>query len=226
VNPISPERSGWLLEPEAMMLLQSHGFPFPRWKWAATEDDAVKWLQGRRRPVVAKVVSPAILHKSNVGGVVTGLRTPHEVADAFRHMSALCREMAAPFRGVLLVEEAGPAPEVIVGLTTDEEFDRVVLFGAGGVTVELYRDVSFRPLQLLSPAAARRMIEDTKVGRYLAAARVRCYDVESLVELLVKVGELALAEPRLTELDLNPVRVYDQGALVLDVRLHFDSRGG
>ncbi len=212
-----------LTEADLYPLLASGGFPIAAWARAASAAEAAAQAEQLGFPVVLKVVAPGLLHKSDVGGVMTGLTTAAAVAAGYETL--LARVAAArPDRRPLgvLVQKMAPPPlaEVIVGFHRDPVFGPVLLFGGGGVFVEAYGDRSLR-LAPIAEAEARVMIAETVVGRLLAGARGRSPgDIEALVALLRAVASLAVAVPTLREFEFNPVFVYSmgQGITIVDAR--------
>ena len=212
-----------LTEAELYPLLGDGGFPIAAWARAASAAEAAAQAERLGFPVVLKVMAPGLLHKSDVGGVMTGLTTAAAVAAAYETL--LTRVAAArperPPLGVL-VQKMAPSPlaEVIVGFHRDPVFGPVLLFGGGGVFVEAYGDRSLR-LAPIAEAEAHAMIAETVVGRLLAGARGRPPgDIEALVALLRHVSTLAVAVPTLCEFEFNPIFVYPmgQGITIVDAR--------
>lgn len=164
-------------------------------------------------PVVLKRVAPGLVHKSDAGGVIIGLRTADEVRAAFSRAvrpgeQALVQRMVPP--GGL---------EVIVGAHRDPQFGPLVMVGLGGIYVEVLRDVAFR-LAPLAREEARGMLEETAVGRLLAGVRGQPpRDAEAVVDTLCRVGWLMAQFPQVAEVDLNPLIVGEKGAWAVDVRI-------
>ncbi len=214
---------GALLEHEARRLLRLHGLPVPPERLARDQDEAVQaWRELGGGKVVLKVVSPQILHKSEAGGVVLGMESAGEVARAYREIVDRARafDPRAEVRGVLVtpqVEASGL--EVIVGARQDEQFGPVIMFGLGGIMVEVMRDVAFGlvPLDAESAAAMVRRIRGYPL---LAGARGRPpLDRAALERLLLVCSQVMEAYPQVAEMDLNPVLVQEDGATVLDARV-------
>ncbi|MDW8268257.1 MAG: acetate--CoA ligase family protein [Anaerolineae bacterium] len=214
---------GTLGEADLYPLLQSAGFPVAAWATATSAAEAVAQAERLGFPVVLKVVAPGLLHKSDVGGVLTGLTDATAVAAGFE---ALLTRLAAARPDCqpsgVLVQKMAPPPltEVILGLNRDPVFGPVLLFGGGGLFVEAYGDRSLR-LAPIGEADARAMMAETVVGRLLAGARGRPRgDEEALVALLMRLSALAVAVPSLREFEFNPVFVYPagQGLTIVDAR--------
>jgi len=164
------------------------------------------------------VLSPKIIHKSDLGGVRLNLATPEAVREAFRRVMERARAVDPEARATVQ-EMAAPGTEVIVGIATDPHFGRVLMFGLGGVFAEVLEDVVFA-LPPLSRREARALPEKIRARKVLAGYRGRlAADLEALADLIWRVGQLAAANPCLAEMDLNPVVVYPQGLKVLDARI-------
>ncbi len=215
------ERRHLLLEHEAKGLLDLHGAPVSTDTLARTADEAAVCADRVEGPVVLKIVSPDILHKTDAGGVRTGLDDERTVRAAYEDIMANARAFApgADIRGVLVSPMAGPGAELIIGTKYDDQFGPVIMFGLGGVLVEILKDVSFRvlPISLLS---ARRMIEEIKAYPILGGTRnIPPYDKRAIKRLLMTCSEIMAAYPDIQEMDLNPVIVYQKGLRVVDARI-------
>lgn len=208
-------------EPEARVVLGAFGVPFGPAELARNADEAVRAADKLGYPVVLKVVAPEIVHKSDVGGVKANLTSAAEVRAAFSDILAAAKAKApgAQVVGVLVTPQAAPGAELIIGATRDPQFGPVVLVGFGGIFVEVLKDVSFR-VAPLTRAEAHAMLAELKLYPLLTGTRgqVAC-NVAALEELIVRVGEAITQVPTIREIDLNPVRVYAQGAFALDARI-------
>jgi acyl-CoA synthetase (NDP forming) len=210
-----------LLENEARELLRLHGAPVSRSRLAKTADDAAEAAASMNGAVAMKVVSPDILHKSEAGGVKLNLRTEREVRKAFSDIlrSAKKHSPDAEIRGCLVSPMASPGAEVIIGTKIDEQFGPVIMFGLGGILVEVIRDVSFRVLPI-SRRAARKMIAEPRTAKILEGIRGKPpLDKDALCSLLLTVSEVVESYPEIREMDLNPVIVHERGASVVDARI-------
>lgn len=221
-----PERAQrWRLEPEAMEILAGYGVPFPAHALVKTGPEAAAAANRLGYPVVLKVVSPGVVHKSEAGGVMTGLEDEPALTAGFERLldRVKARTPEAEIEGVLVCRQAGEGVEVIVGAIHDQVFGPTIMCGLGGIFTEVMKDTAFRvaPVDRLE---ARRMIAELKAYPLLAGARGRPpADVEALACLLTIVSRLALERTDLRELDLNPVRVFEKGLLALDARLMLGS---
>ncbi|MFQ5881370.1 MAG: acetate--CoA ligase family protein [Candidatus Methylomirabilales bacterium] len=208
-----------LLEPEGYTLLTSYGLSAPPHRLARSVEEAEAAATEIGYPVVAKIVSPDILHKTDAGGVLLNLNDGAAVRAAYLQITERGLELNAEVRGVLIARMAPPGTEVIVGLIQDPQFGPVVMFGLGGIFVEVYQDVSFRLVPLADRDAAA-MIQEVKAFPLLQGARGRRpADLEALADLLLKVSKIAEENPEIAEMDLNPILVYEKGLSVVDVRV-------
>jgi acyl-CoA synthetase (NDP forming) len=212
-----------LLENEAKGLLECWGLPVARTQLARSLDEAVKISNQIGFPVVLKIASPDIIHKSDAKCVKVNLGSEHEVRSAFEEIVANAKayKQDANILGVVVQEFVPKAREVIVGALQDPSFGPTVMFGMGGIFVEVLKDVSFR-LAPLTPEDAREMISEIKGYPILAGVRgEKPADIEALVEILQKVGQLAYEFTEIAEMDLNPIFVFDkgEGAKIVDARI-------
>ena len=214
----SPQPSPWegegaLLEPEAMAWLRENGLPVPDFRCAPTVEEAVQGCREIGYPAVMKVVSPDILHKSDCGGVVLGIRDDEGARAAFQAI----RQAAAgkDFRGVVIYPliEGGAAPlmEVLLGLSRDPQFGPVVAFGLGGIYTEVWRDVALR-VAPVTRAEAESMVRQIRSFPLLAGVRGQPpRDLQALAEALVRLSWLPFRYPEVGEVDLNPVFLFEEG---------------
>ncbi len=210
-----------LMEPEAFALLGQFGLPIVPHATAASADEAAAAADRLGYPVALKVVSPDILHKTDVGGVALGLADAAAVRRAFADVQAKARAAnpRADLRGALVAKMADPAPEVIIGMTRDAQFGPALMFGLGGIFVEVYKDVAFR-LPPLTEADARDMVHEIKGLPLLTGFRGRpACDIQAIVRCLLAVSRLVEARPDLEELDLNPILAYPDGCVVVDAKV-------
>ena len=210
-----------LTEVESKQLLEEAGIPTAHARLATSRDAAVQAAREIGFPVVLKVVSPQITHKTDVGGVKLDLKSPEEVAAAFEEIMAAARRAApdATVDGVSVQQMARPGIEVIVGVSTDPQFGPVIMFGLGGVLVEVLKDVSFRIIPIAT-RDARQMIREIKGFPLLEGYRGQDpADLAALESLLLRVSGFVEQQPEVSELDLNPVFAYKDGALAVDARI-------
>ncbi len=210
-----------LNEVEAKELLREAGVPATAATLAKTRDEAQSQATAMGYPVVLKVVSPDIAHKSDVGGVKLNLADSDSVGVAFDEIMTNSRaaEPNARIAGVSVQEMAKPGTEVIVGMTTDPQFGPVMMFGLGGIMVEVLKDVSFR-LVPLEAKDADQMMAEIKGRPILDGVRGQPpADLAALRSTILKVSEFVERHPEVRELDLNPVFAYPDGALAVDARI-------
>ncbi|MDM8542863.1 acetate--CoA ligase family protein [Desulfococcaceae bacterium HSG9] len=210
-----------LLEHEAKALFRIHGARIPAEYLAANADEAVKYAQKTGGAVVLKIVSPDILHKSDAKGVRINLKTEDEIRTAYNDIiqNAKKFDSKADIRGVLVAPMAESGTEVIIGTKIDDQFGPVIMFGIGGILVEIMKDVVFRVLPI-SPAAAGKMIKEIKAYPLLSGARGQApLDQQALRKLLLLCSELIQSYPEIKEMDLNPVIVYEKGVSIVDARI-------
>jgi acyl-CoA synthetase (NDP forming) len=218
--------SGFLSEPAALELLDAYRLPLLPWGVAASASEAVESAARVGLPVAMKILSPQIIHKVDVDGVRLNLGTADEVARAYDAIldAVRRRQPEADLQGVLIQTMARRGHEVIIGLSHDPQFGPVLLFGLGGIYVEVLKDVTFR-LAPLREHSARRMVEETRTAAILRGVRGEPpSDVEAIVTCLLRLSQLAVECPEVVELDINPLFVYaqGQGAAVADVRARID----
>lgn len=217
-----------LLEPEALDFLADHGIAVMPHILAESREEAQRAAQEMGGPVALKIVSPQIVHKSDVGGVLLNLQGSEAVGRGYDQLMGNVRRAVpeAEVRGVLVVPLAPSGTEWIIGVTRDPQFGPVVMFGLGGVFVELFRAVSFR-VAPFDREVALDMIRETRAYPVLQGMRGEGpKDIESLVELLTQVSRLAAQYPQIGEIDLNPVRVYERGYCILDARILLSEGSG
>ncbi|WP_341645264.1 acetate--CoA ligase family protein [Thauera sp. SDU_THAU2] len=211
-----------LLEYEARALLRAHGVAVAEERVAHGADELAGIAAHFGEQALAmKVVSRDILHKSDAGGVKLDLRGEAELRTAYDAIMSSCRAYApqADIEGMLLTPMARKGVEIIIGVSRDPIFGPVVMFGLGGIFVEVLEDVAFRSIPL-SRHDARSMVNQIKARRILDGVRGHVpVDTEALADLLLKVSGIVSAYPQIAELDLNPVMAYEDGYAVVDARV-------
>jgi acetyltransferase len=210
-------------EVEARAVLQAYGLRVPQSRVAESAEEAGEHAEEIGFPVVMKIISPEILHKSDLGGVRLGIRSRQEAMDAYELMMLRIRRYApdAVLRGVSVQEMVASGREVIVGSTKDPQFGPLVMFGLGGIYVEVLRDVSFR-LAPFGQRHARRMIDETRAAPLLRGARgERPSDLDAIVDTLLTVSQMVTDFPEIVEMDINPLKVGEvgEGAVAVDARI-------
>lgn len=210
-----------LLENEANSLLKEFSLPVIDCYLTRAPEEAVAAADELGYPVVLKVVSSQIIHKSEAGGVKLNLKTAEEVQKAYQEIiqNAKAYNPKAQVEGVLVTPYLSDGTEVIIGMTTDPQFGPVMMFGLGGIFVEVFKDVSFK-LAPLSIEEAREMIKNVKGYTILQGVRgQKAKYTEGLADALVKLSQLVTANPEIKEIDLNPVVVFEDSIAILDARI-------
>jgi acetate---CoA ligase (ADP-forming) len=209
---------------ESREVLKAYQLRLPESEIAENPDQAVEIATRLGFPVVLKIASPDILHKTDVGGVKVGLRNAEDVRDAFELM-VYRAERYLPDANIwgCLVQQMVPQGglEVLVGMNRDPQFGPLVTFGLGGIYVETLKDVTFR-IAPFSKHEAEQMLQEIRAHALLDGVRgLPAYDKEAIVEVLLRIGQLVQDFPEIAELDINPLMVYPQnrGAIAIDMRL-------
>jgi acyl-CoA synthetase (NDP forming) len=215
------EKRTVLTEIESKELLQEADISVVQAKLATSQKEAINlsWQMGF--PVVLKVISPEVIHKSDAGGVKVGLNSGAQVRRAYREIMSSVREKfpQANIEGVSVQKMARPGVEVIIGMSKDAQFGPVLMFGLGGILVEILKDVSFRIVPL-TRRDAREMIHEIKGYPLLEGYRGQePADIPLLEEMLLNVSEFVEKNPEIKELDLNPIFAYKDGAVAVDARV-------
>ncbi len=221
INKALRERRQALLEHEGKKLFEIHGAPVPQDCLVESEDEAVKCAIDLGTDVALKIVSPDILHKSDAGGVCLKLSTEKDIRYAYREIVKKSKKYnaKADIKGVLVSPMADEGVEIIIGTKIDDQFGPVIMYGLGGIMVEILKDVAFRVLPI-SPTDARKMIAETKSYPILDGARgTPPLDTKALQRLLVLCSDIVEAYPQIQEMDLNPVIVHQKGVSVVDARI-------
>lgn len=221
LNKVKKEKRKFLLEPEAKTVCMRCGIPVTNFKVAKNEAEAVKFAEEIGYPIVLKIVSPDIIHKSDVGGVVVGLKTAKDVRNAYKQILESIKKHKADAKivGVLVQEMAPSSTEVIVGAIKDPQFGPALMFGLGGIFVEVLKDVTFR-VAPITVDEAREMITEVKAYPLLKGYRNQPpADIEAIVQILLNTSRLVMEHQEIKELDLNPIMVYEKGAKTVDARI-------
>lgn len=210
-----------LTEIESKELLKQAGMSVTDTNLATSREEAISISRQLGFPVVLKIVSPDIVHKSDAGGVKLGLRTSKQVGKAYDDIVRSVSQgyPQAMIQGVSVQKMARPGVEVIIGMSKDAQFGPVLMFGLGGILVEILKDVSFRIVPL-TKRNAKEMIREIKGYPLLEGYRGQePVDVSNLEELLLKVSNFVEQNPEVKELDLNPIFAYSDGAVAVDARV-------
>lgn len=212
-------KTGWVVEPEAKKLLSLAGLNVPRFTWATGWDQALQFAHAIGYPVAVKVVSPDILHKSDVRGVMVGIDTDEKLSAAFHHFSTL-----RGFAG-MVVEEMVSGVELIIGAKVDYQFGPVILLGIGGTGVEIYKDTCLR-MAPLDQKEAEIMIKSLKARQLLEGHRgSKPVCVSALTHMLAGFSDLVMQlEDHIESVDLNPVMCSADTCVIADARIMLHSK--
>ena len=213
-----------LVEYEAKQVLKAYGLPLPEEKLAKTLDEAIKYANEIGYPVVMKLMSPQILHKSDAKVVMLNIKNDEELKQKWEeiHENARKYKADAEILGVLIAPMLKPGREIIIGVTEDPQFGHALMFGLGGIFVEILKDVTFRIIPI-EEKDAWAMIKSIKGYPILAGARGEApADMKAIVDMMLKVSQLIDdLKDYIKEMDLNPVFVYPEGegAVIVDARI-------
>ncbi|MGC9359478.1 MAG: acetate--CoA ligase alpha subunit [Anaerolineae bacterium] len=208
---------------EAQTILQAYGFTTPKSAVAPTPDEAVKVCKEIGYPVVAKIASPDILHKSDVGGIIVGVDSDEAMREAFDTLIERAKQHQpdATLWGVQVQETVSDAREVIIGMNRDPQFGPLVMFGLGGIYVEVLKDVTFR-VAPMTRTQAEEMVRSIRSFKLLTGVRGQAAsDLDAVVDAILRIAQLVTDFPAISELDINPflVRKEGEGAVAVDMRL-------
>jgi acyl-CoA synthetase (NDP forming) len=210
-----------LTEVESKELLKKAGIPVVETKLARSKKEAISISKEIGFPVVLKISSPDVVHKSDSGGVKLGLANTTQVGKAYSEIISSVKQAypEAQIQGVSVQPMATPGVEVIVGMSKDPQFGPVLMFGLGGILVEVLKDVSFRIVPV-SERDAREMIKEIKGYPILEGYRgQKPASIPALEKLIVKVSQFVEKNPQIKELDLNPIFAYPDKAVAVDARI-------
>ncbi|MFW9850509.1 MAG: acetate--CoA ligase family protein [Candidatus Thorarchaeota archaeon] len=222
----------FVLEHEAKDIMKEYGIPIPVYGTAATADEAVSVSAEVGYPVVLKILSKDVLHKSDAGGVKLNLKNEDDVRKAFDEIMVNAKKYGEEqghevdlSRGVFVTQFSDMGTEVIVGVTKDAQFGHAIMFGLGGIFVEVLKDVTFRLIPL-TEADAREMVHEIKAAKILEGVRgEEPRDVDALVDVILAISKMIDENPEINELDCNPTFLYEKGkgVLVVDARILIDN---
>jgi acyl-CoA synthetase (NDP forming) len=218
----------FVLEHEAKDIMKAYGIPIPAYDTAITAEEAIEKSKAIGFPVVLKILSKDVLHKSDAGGVKINLKSEEEVRKAFNEIMENAKNYGKEkgidvdlSRGVFISDFADMGTEIIVGVTKDPQFGHALMAGLGGIFVEVLKDVSFRLIPF-TENDAREMLKELKAYKILEGIRGEPpRDIDSLVNVMLAVSKMIAENPEITELDCNPTFVYEKGkgTLVVDARI-------
>ena len=211
-----------LLGSEAYAVAEAYGISAAPIKLSTSADEAAKLAEEMEFPVVLKIASDKILHKSDIGGVKVGISSPEEAKETYEEIIANAKKAHPDIvpDGVEVQKMMDSGEEVIVGMIRDKQFGPMIAFGMGGIYVNLIEDVSFKLAKGLSSDEIDEQIESTKVSQLLEGYRGEApCDVEEVKEAIKRVARLTLDFPEISELDINPIFVYEKGSSALDIKI-------
>ncbi|HEC94402.1 MAG TPA: CoA-binding protein, partial [Thermoplasmatales archaeon] len=223
ISKARSEDRRFLMPDEAKEIMKLIGLTLPRWRIARSLDEAVSFAEEIGYPVVLKIVSEDIIHKTDAGGVALDLENKNEVIDAYQAIMKSCRTKfpKARIRGIEVCEMVPKGVETIVGGTFDPSFGPVVMFGLGGIYVETLKDVTFRAVPL-ALNDAKKMVRGINAYPILLGVRgEKRKDIEGIVDVLLRVGKLMEKIEDISDVEINPLMVYEygKGVKVVDVRI-------
>ena len=206
-----------------MQILTYYGFQFPKRALARTSKEAGQIASQIGFPVVMKISSPDILHKTDVGGVRVNVKTPKKAEDAFLEITSNARRIMpdAFIKGVMIFEMLKGGKEVILGVTYDRTFGHMIMFGLGGIYVEVLKDVAFRIVPVARQDAVAMVNEIKTIGLLRGARGEPPADIDAIASSIVNLSCLVSDFPEIQELDVNPLMVMEKGAMALDARIIF-----
>src|SRR4051794_29902420 len=224
LDAVKADKRTSLTAPEGKVVCDAYGIPVPKEGVATSAADAAKLASGMGFPVVMKIVSPDILHKTEAGGVIVGVKTAEDAEKAYATILANAKKYKsdAKIEGIQVQQMLAGGTEVIVGSITDGSFGKLVAFGLGGVLVEVLKDITFRlapatnddALSMLDGIQAHDMLKGVRGGDPVSR--------DALADVIVKVSQLVSDFPEIVELDLNPVFATKSDAIAADVRIVVD----
>jgi acetyl-CoA synthetase (ADP-forming) len=209
------------LEPDAEKLASAYGIPVAKSGTATSVTQALSLSKKIGYPVVMKIVSPDVLHKTDMGGVRVNIKAPSEVREAYRAIlgNTLRYKKDANVAGILVQKMATTGHEFVIGATRDPQFGPTVMFGLGGIYVELFRDVSFR-FAPVSEKDSFEMIKELKAAPLLTGFRgSRPLDISATSSAIRSVGSMIVDNKDIDSIDINPIFVYSRGVMATDVRI-------
>ncbi len=216
------EKRNFLLEPESKTVFKELGLITPEFAIAKNEKEAITITKKLGYPVVMKIISPQIIHKTDAGGVKLNLKTETEVVNAYNEIisNAKIYDKEAEIRGILIEKMVTPSTEIIIGVTRDPTVGPAIMFGLGGIFVELLKDVSFR-IAPLEKKDAKEMIHEIKALPMLQGFRGGPnVDLNLIEETLLKISKFVIDYiDDILEIDLNPIFAYEDKLLTVDARI-------
>ena len=217
-----------MLANEAQQICSLHGIPTPKSQLTSSAQEAALKAKEIGFPVALKIVSPQIIHKSDIGGVILNIRSERELKTQYKKIitDVTRRAPSAKILGVLVAKMIPPSTELIVGAVRDSQFGPSIMFGIGGIYTEIYNDVAFRiaPIERID---AWNLIHGLKGSRILEGVRGNApANLEAIMNLLLNVSELITEHDSINQLDLNPVMAYANNVCAVDTRIIINAKNG
>lgn len=221
IQKVLGEGRSFMLVNEAQQICDLHHIPTPRSHVTLNVDEAILKAKDIGFPIVLKAISPQILHKSDVGGVILNIRDEEELEVEYEKLVAEVgrREPSAKVEGILVEKMMPTSTELIVGGIRDRQFGPSIMFGTGGIFAEIYDDVAFR-VAPIDKIDALNLVHELKGSKILEGTRGRPpADLDSIINVLINVSNLMMEHDAISQLDLNPVIAYSDGACAVDSRI-------
>ncbi|MBI5779900.1 MAG: acetate--CoA ligase family protein [Planctomycetes bacterium] len=206
---------------EVMKVINDYDIPIPDFKLAQSLDQALEYAEAIGYPVVLKLISAEFSHKTDVGGVKLNIHTPAELNKAYREIieSVSRLSASAAIKGIMVQKMVAGGQEIIIGVSRDRQFGHLIMFGLGGIYVEVLKDVSFR-LAPLKMSDVEAMIREIKTYPLLKGIRGQePSDLQNLKETILKISQLVTDFPQIAELDINPYKLFSKGGIAIDARI-------
>lgn len=214
LNDVKNSNRKILNELEGNQILSQYGIPMAKTILAKSSEEAIDIAERMGYPIVLKVLSPEILHKTEAGCVRVGLKNQEEIKKAYNEIleNAMKYNPNAEIKGVIVQEMMDKGLELIFGIKKDPQFGHTIMFGLGGIYVEIFEDISLR-LVPITRDDAYSMVSETKVSKILTGARGKNYNIDEVIEVLMKLSNLVQEYKEIEEIDINPFILYENGRL-------------
>jgi len=210
-----------LLENESKDICSFYNIPVTKFFVSKNLNESIKAAKKIGFPVVIKVLSPDIIHKSDIGGVILNINNVKELRKGYHQLIQNVKKNApnANILGIIIEEQLSKGLEVIIGGIRDNQFGPTIMFGLGGIFTEVFKDVAFR-VAPIKKSDAIEMINEIKGSMIIKGyRRGRKLDINSIIDILLKVSRMMIEIPYISQIDLNPIMLYEQGAVVADARI-------
>ena len=223
IRKVRADNRTFLLASEAQAMMQIAGIPIPKSRIAHNLDEAIRYAEEIGYPVVMKIVSKDIIHKSDAGGVALDLENRKEVMDAYEAImhNARAYKADAKIEGIEVDEMVRDEVETIIGARRDRSFGPIVMFGLGGIYVEVMKDIAFRAFPLGRQEILKMISQIRSYPLLLGVRGEKRKDIETVADTIIRVGTVLQKCKDITDIEINPLVVYSQGegARAVDVRI-------